>query len=55
MMLISGAAMLGYCATGRSTIEIAPTTMMMMAITHAKTGLSMKNLDMKSFLSRSPP
>ncbi len=52
VMLIAGGAMLGYCAMGRLVIESAPASIMMMAMTHAKTGRSMKNLDIVNFLSR---
>ena len=43
--------MLGYCALGRVVMETTPTTMMTIAMTHAKTGRSMKNLDIVIFLS----
>ena len=36
--------MIGYCATGSSGIEIAPTRQMNSATTQAKIGLSMKKL-----------
>src|SRR6266404_445058 len=37
--------MLGYCATGKVTTAMAPAIIRTMAITQAKTGRSMKNLD----------
>ncbi len=37
--------MAGYCRTGSLTTETAPAIMMMMAMTHAKMGRSMKNRD----------
>src|SRR5690349_16139770 len=45
MILIAGGAILGYCAIGRPVMQSAPATVMKMAMTHAKTGRSMKNLD----------
>src|SRR5262245_25677994 len=45
MTLIAGGARLGNCAMGRRRIEITPPSMMIIAMTHAKTGRSMKNLD----------
>ena len=54
--------MLGYCAMGRLVMASAPANMMMMAMTQAKTGRSMKNLDIGKvpfewlrFSGRSPP
>jgi hypothetical protein len=44
-MAIEGGAMGGYCETGRLWFANAPATIMMMAITQAKTGRSRKNLD----------
>ncbi|MET3819650.1 hypothetical protein ABID76_002294 [Burkholderia ambifaria] len=41
-MLTTGGAMSGYCATGSARIANAPPSMMKSAITHAKTGRSMK-------------
>ncbi len=35
--------MIGYCATAKSGIEIAPIRQMKSAMTQAKIGLSMKN------------
>src|SRR4030081_1644557 len=46
VMAMEGGAMLGYCATGSFRIASIPARVMMMAMTHAKTGRSMKNLDM---------
>src|SRR6185437_445019 len=43
---IDGGAMIGYCATARSGIEIAPIRQMNSAITQAKTGRSMKKAGM---------
>ena len=43
---ICGGATLGYCATGRSGIAIAPAIMMKMATTQAKMGRLMKKLGM---------
>src|SRR6266571_4586806 len=48
---MAGGARLGNCAIGRLVIESVPASMMKMAMTHAKTGRSMKNLDIKDFLS----
>ncbi|WP_448206766.1 TetR/AcrR family transcriptional regulator C-terminal domain-containing protein [Azospirillum sp. sgz302134] len=42
-----GGAIFGYCSTGRRRIASAPASMMTMAMTQAKTGRSMKNLDMR--------
>src|SRR5215470_13249727 len=47
---ISGGAMLGNCATGRLTIEIAPTMTVNMAITIATMGRLMKNLDIRLWI-----
>jgi hypothetical protein len=44
-MLTAGGAMVGYCATGKVKAEIAPASMMTMAMTQAKTGRSMKKRD----------
>ena len=52
--LIAGGTMLGYCAMGSRTIESAPATMMRMAMTHANTGRSMKNLDIGNCVSGCP-
>ncbi|GLR87478.1 hypothetical protein GCM10007857_41890 [Bradyrhizobium iriomotense] len=41
--------MIGYCATGNSGIEIAPTKQMNSATTQAKIGLSMKKLGICRF------
>src|ERR1700679_840845 len=41
----AGGAMLGYCATGKVTTAMAPAIIRTMAITQAKIGRSMKNLD----------
>ena len=46
-MLTCGGAMSGYCATGSAVIEPIPASMMMIAITQAKIGRSMKILDMR--------
>src|SRR6266568_8153229 len=43
-MLICGGAMAGYCETGRPRMESAPASITRMPTTHAKMGLSMKNL-----------
>ena len=45
-MATEGGAMRGYCSTGRRRIESPPISMMVRARTQAKTGRSMKNLDM---------
>src|SRR3569832_1766848 len=42
---IVGGATVGYCATGNLVMDTAPITRMKSAITHAKTGRSMKNFD----------
>src|SRR6266446_4837914 len=42
---MEGGAMAGYCAMGRERIASAPATMRTMAITQAKIGRLMKNLD----------
>src|SRR6187549_1468665 len=47
---IEGGAMIGYCATASSGIEIAPIKQMKSATTQAKIGLSIKKLGM--FLSQ---
>src|SRR6185436_13134918 len=44
-----GGAMLGYCAMGRLVIESAPASMITIAMTHAKTGRSMKNRDIGDY------
>jgi hypothetical protein len=44
-MPTDGGAMAGYCRTGRVTTETTPAIMTMMAMTHAKMGLSMKKRD----------
>ena len=44
--MIDGGATGGYCDTGNSVTAVAPSTMTNRAITHAKIGRSMKNLDM---------
>src|ERR1700681_2631931 len=41
-------AILGYCATGKETTARAPTIIRTMAITQAKIGRSMKNLDTRA-------
>src|SRR5690348_7337375 len=46
-MAIDGGAMLGYCVMDSVIMEMAPPTMMRMAMTHAKTGRSIKNRDMQ--------
>src|SRR3569833_3191563 len=43
-MEIAGGAMGGYCATGRVATERPPASMITIAITQAKMGLSMKKL-----------
>src|SRR6267378_569065 len=43
---MEGGAMAGYCAIGNERIASAPATMRTMAITQAKIGRLMKNLDM---------
>src|SRR5213592_63474 len=40
-----GGATVGYCAIGSLVTDTAPITRMNSAITHAKTGRSMKNFD----------
>ncbi len=45
VMEMEGGAMLGYCATGSFLIARIPVRVMMMAITQAKFGRSMKNRD----------
>src|SRR5512132_463151 len=44
--MIEGGATDGYCATGSLATATPPSTRMNRAITHAKTGRSMKNLAM---------
>ena len=44
-MAIEGGAIGGYCDMGNLKIANPPPTIMMMAITHAKTGRSRKNRD----------
>ena len=46
-MLIWVGATSGYCATGSETIAPMPISMMMIAITQAKIGRSMKIFDMR--------
>src|SRR5690606_33833005 len=43
LIVIAGGAIAGYCDTGSVVTESAPASMMMIAITHAKIGRSMKN------------
>jgi hypothetical protein len=38
----------GYCATDKEKIEITPTIIIMIASTHANTGLPIKNPDTAS-------
>jgi len=45
-MVTCGGAITGYCDTGRRSMDSVPASMMMMAITHAKMGRSIKNLAM---------
>jgi hypothetical protein len=45
-MLTLGGAMSGYCSTGRVKMPPMPASMMMIAITQAKMGRSMKIRDM---------
>jgi hypothetical protein len=47
-MDIAGGAMDGYCATGSENTDMTPTIIMMIASTHANTGLPMKNPDTAS-------
>ncbi len=42
--MTTGGAMAGYWDTGSSKMASAPASMMMIAMTHAKMGRSMKNL-----------
>jgi hypothetical protein len=42
-MVTVGGAMSGYLEIGNCVMDSAPASMMMMAITHAKMGLPMKN------------
>ena len=46
VMVMAVGAMRGYCEMGRRRMDSAPASMMMMAMTQAKTGRSMKNLAM---------
>ncbi len=46
-MAMAGGAILGYCATGRLRMDKAPAIIRTMAITQAKTGLSIKNFAMR--------
>ena len=46
-----GGATLGYCATGSCVMEMAPSTIMNRAMTHAKMGRSIKNLAMRQLSS----
>ena len=43
-MEIAGGAIVGYCATGSLMSAKRPASMVIMAITHANIGLSIKNL-----------
>src|ERR1700760_773516 len=43
-MFTLGGATSGYCATGSTMIDAAPSSMMTIEITHAKTGRCAKNL-----------
>lgn|GEM_PF-4545335 len=47
VMPMVGGAMDGYCEIGRLRMEIPPASMIIMAITHAKTGRSIKKRAMK--------
>jgi len=44
LMVTAVGAIFGYCDMGRLTMDKMPASMMMMAMTQAKTGRSMKNL-----------
>src|SRR3569832_243397 len=46
-----GGATVGYCAIGSLVIDVAPSTSTNSAITHAKTGRSMKNFAMSYFFA----
>src|SRR5438270_5742613 len=50
-MTMVGGATDGYCAIGNLVIETAPITRMNSAITHAKTGRSMKNFAIAYFFA----
>src|SRR5712664_4693874 len=45
---MEGGAMVGYCSTGILRIDNAPPSMMRSAMTIAKIGRSMKNLDIRA-------
>jgi hypothetical protein len=45
LIAMVGGAIAGYCETGSARIDSTPASMMVIAITHAKIGRSMKYLD----------
>ncbi len=45
-MLMDGGAMLGYCETGKFSIDNMPANIIRMAMTQAKIGRSIKKRDM---------
>src|SRR5258706_11713784 len=45
---MEGGAMVGYCSTGRLRMDNAPASIMSSAMTIAKIGRSMKNLDIRT-------
>src|SRR6185437_3419630 len=51
-MLTAGGAMFGYCSIGSVVIDSAPAIMMTIAITHAKTGRSIKNREIDTLPRR---
>src|SRR5690348_9218143 len=51
-MFTEGGAMLGYCSIGSVVIERPPASMITMAITHAKTGRSIKNCEIVTLAFR---
>ena len=51
MTWISGGTIFGNCATGRLTIDTAPTITMRIAITIATIGRLMKNFDMAGYFA----
>src|ERR1051326_6134067 len=53
-ILTAGGAMLGYCSIGNVVIESAPAIIMTIAITHAKTGRSMKKREIDTSASCRP-
>src|ERR1700722_3793272 len=55
LMVIGGGAIDGYWSIGKVSTAMPPISMMISAMTHANTGRSIKNLDMKQPCRESIP